>query len=181
MADADGVLWIDLETTGLSHRDDLLLEVAVMVTTYDRRLDVLAAYTAPIKTSRLLHAGMADEVRTMHTANGLLAECAAQGVSPTEADSHIARLMRTVGERFILGGSGVEGFDRAWLPRWLPRTNGRVVLYPHALDMSPLKAMTRLLGRPDLLPPVPPTHRAWDDVQWAVNAARSTMHLLEAS
>ena len=66
------LLWVDLESTGLSTREDAIIEVAAVLT--DADLNELGRYESLV---RLDEAGwerlMANDfVRTMHEGNGLL-------------------------------------------------------------------------------------------------------------
>lgn len=46
------ILWIDLEMTGLSHKDDLILEVAIIAT--DWKFKEIDTYTGVVKHSRVV-------------------------------------------------------------------------------------------------------------------------------
>src|SRR5688572_5823810 len=73
MVNEDGLIFIDIETTGLRPHADAILEVAVVTT--DKDLEPVARY------HRVMHYGKAafqdiemmdDVVVKMHTANGLI-------------------------------------------------------------------------------------------------------------
>lgn len=120
----DALLFLDIETTGLTHGEDLLLEVGMIVT--DMQLNELQDG----RISFLVHwsTGQLDEylqgkdfVREMHTKNGLLQEVA---TSPLGEDEDIVLIrvkdwivdyqnMHEI-KNFHPAGSSVH-FDVTWL------------------------------------------------------------------
>ncbi|HEY6020668.1 MAG TPA: oligoribonuclease [Candidatus Paceibacterota bacterium] len=68
--------WVDVETTGLDEKKDIILEVALAIT--DIRMNVLEASSWVVdpllKSEQEAIANMTEFVRDMHTENGLLRE-----------------------------------------------------------------------------------------------------------
>jgi len=84
----DRLVWIDCEMTGLDLQRDALVEIACMVT--DGELNMLdEGIDLVIKPPPEAIAQMADVVREMHTASGLLGELTS-GVTLAEAQQAIA-------------------------------------------------------------------------------------------
>ena len=84
----DGLLWIDVETTG-TDADSLLLEVAMQSTDmYGMIMD--SGCHAVIHHDTVPDSIMDDTVKDMHTRNGLLDEVVHAGISSEEA-SHLFR------------------------------------------------------------------------------------------
>lgn len=185
----DRIAWVDVETTGVDPERDLLLEVALIVTTGNlhelARESLVIAHTAAEIDAALDREDRDPEVsayvRQMHTDNGLLGEC--QGpwsVSAEEADERLAHLLgvQSEGERSPLGGCSLW-IDRSMVRLHLPLT---YELVSHrSVDASCLKlALVNWAG-------VEPkrrsrkasnAHRALGDCEDAIKLARSMkLHL----
>ena len=102
--------------TGLSLRDDALVEVAALVTDYE--LTVLGeGVDVVIRPPDAALAQMGDFVREMHTASGLLDELEA-GTTPRGGAGAGARLRAGVRPRAAQGAAGRQhGRDRPGVPR----------------------------------------------------------------
>lgn len=89
MADADHLLWLDLETTGTDETKDSIIEIGCILTTPDLRdKEPTATFQRIISPSdealgRLLRNGI---VREMHEANGLLDDLLVPVPGRTTAD-----------------------------------------------------------------------------------------------
>ena len=112
------IVWIDLETTGLSPSEDCLLEIAVVIT--DDDLNQIDWYQSVIKPKRRALRRMDDFVTQMHTRSGLLLELAdGRAVKAVEAEV-IAFLDRhKLDKRITLAGDSVH-FDKAFIERHMP-------------------------------------------------------------
>ena len=72
-SEAPNLIWVDCEMTGLDLENDLLVEIAVLVT--DSQLNILGeGVELVIHASPAALEGMNDFVREMHTASGLITE-----------------------------------------------------------------------------------------------------------
>ena len=137
----DRLVWIDCEMTGLNLRTDALIELAALVT--DSDLNVLGdGIDVVIKPPAAALEQMADVVRRMHTASGLLDELDA-GLSLAEAQSRALDYVRTHvpdPRKAPLAGNSV-GTDRAFLARDMPELEGH--LHYRVVDVSSIKELVR--------------------------------------
>ncbi len=141
MQQADNLIWIDLEMTGLEPARDRILELATVVT--DKELNVLAEgpVFAVRQPEELL--GRMDSWNTrQHGASGLLQRVREQGVSEAEAERYTLEFL----ERWVppkaspmCGNSICQ--DRRFLFRWMPRLEA-YFHYRH-IDVSTLKELAR--------------------------------------
>ncbi|MBV9292102.1 MAG: oligoribonuclease [Frankiales bacterium] len=136
------LVWIDCEMTGLDPVNDVLVEVAVVVTDseltiLDDGLDILIA-TDPAKL-----AAMSDVVREMHTASGLLEALAGATTSLEDAEQQVLDyVQRFVPERrkAPLCGNSIAT-DRTFLSRYMPRLDDH--LHYRMVDVSSIKELAR--------------------------------------
>ncbi|WP_181789923.1 oligoribonuclease [Streptomyces phytophilus] len=137
----DRMVWIDCEMTGLSLRDDALVEVAALVT--DSELNVLGdGIDIVIRPPAEALASMPDVVRAMHTASGLLDELAG-GTTLADAERQVLDYVREfVPEpgRAPLCGNSI-GTDRGFLSRDMPHLEGH--LHYRIVDVSSVKELAR--------------------------------------
>jgi oligoribonuclease len=159
------LVWIDLEMTGLDPDADVIVEIATIVT--DGSLEhvvhgpdlVVAAPDAALDT-------MAEVVRRMHTASGLLDEIRSTDRTVAEAEQATLDFVRGhVPEPSLapLAGNSVHA-DRAFLRRYMPTLEAH--LHYRNVDVSTLKELARR-WRPDLIEQAPDKqerHRALDDI-----------------
>lgn len=112
------LLWLDIETTGLSENEDLLLEVGLIVT--DEQLRVAASIDVVIGYNRVQDLVTNDFVRQMHEQNGLLGLVEQSAVTVLRAEQILLEWVeREDASGLYMAGSGVH-FDRRWLRRWMP-------------------------------------------------------------
>lgn len=176
------IVWIDLETTGLNARTDLILEVAAVVTDTSPDLREIARFHCVVAHHPDAIASRVDDyVRHMHTANGLLAQIAAgpvpdRVVYELDAAHRLADFIRehTVPGQAPLGGSSPH-FDRAALvARWPAVVR---LLHHRNVDVSTLRTLTRAWA-PQHARGEASDHRALDDVLWTINELRGYQRLL---
>lgn len=178
---ADVYMWIDLETTGLSNVHDAILEVAAALTHEDDLLPY-AVFQQVVSTPPLGWRPMEPEVREMHKANGLLAECqAAREAAPCTVYDMWLKLARwleshtTKGDRIIIAGSGVSHFDHRWitdaidLGRFTPDREFAYWTY----DVGVVRRWLQHCGVNIDVPNTGRAHRAYDDVMHAIQQGRA--------
>ena len=141
MAGDDLLVWIDCEMTGLDLNVDELVEIAVIVTSYDL-VPVDPGITVVIKPSAAALEQMSDFVRTMHTDSGLIDELE-HGVGLEAAEQqvldYIQRFVPTASSAPLAGNS--IGTDRAFIAKHMPRVNAH--LHYRSVDVSSIKELAR--------------------------------------
>lgn len=187
MTDPDTLyIWVDIETTGLDHREDHLLEIGAVATGPDLLQRGVFSRVACLPHAWVREGGpdtwpLDDTVRAMHTANGLLDDCAAAVFGPDEDDLVDAFLFWCTdaasmagADRLTIAGSGVAGFDVAWL-RARADPYGPWPFHYRTLDLSPVRqvlAMAGITTHLDASSGPGKRHRALDDAQAHLAEAR---------
>jgi oligoribonuclease len=138
---ADRIVWIDCEMTGLDFKNDQLVEIACIIT--DAELNpVDDGFQIVIKADQEILDRMDPVVVTMHTQSGLLPKIA-NGVSLESAESalfdYISDRIPEAGKA-PLAGSSVH-VDRIFLERDMPRVNS--YLHYRIIDVSSIKELVR--------------------------------------
>ncbi|OJX70130.1 MAG: oligoribonuclease [Micrococcales bacterium 73-13] len=140
-ASPDLLVWIDCEMTGLDLERDELIEVAVVITDYELNA-VDPGFQIVIAPSAGALDGMAEYVRDMHTASGLLEDLAA-AVDLAEAErqvlDYIVRFVPAAGTAPLAGNT--IGTDRAFLGRYMPRVDAH--LHYRSVDVSSIKELSK--------------------------------------
>lgn len=170
------IVFLDIETTGLSPRNDLILEVAGAAV--DATLTPVAGFASVIHRPHGDTIARCDDfVKQMHTGNGLFRECDA--ADPQErglvavTDALVAWLdaltPHTPGRpAHTLAGDSVH-FDRSFLQESMPRVADR---FSHRLlDVSAFRVAREVLGLPGF-DAGPVAHRAQADVMASIAKAR---------
>ena len=143
----DRLIWIDLEMTGLEPEQDVILEIATIVT--DNNLDVVAegpVFAIAQPENRL--DTMNEWSREHHAASGLLDRVRANGVSEREAEAATIKFLRGLVEKRTspLCGNTIWQ-DRRFLVRYMPDLEG--YFHYRNIDVSSIKELVRR-WRPDL-------------------------------
>lgn len=137
----DGLVWIDCEMTGLDLARDALIEIACLVTDGDLNL-LDDGIDEVIKPPPEALDQMADVVRNMHTASGLL-NVLETGITLAEAQERVLDYVR----RYIkeprkapLCGNSIAT-DRSFLARDMPQLDA--YLHYRMVDVSSIKELAR--------------------------------------
>jgi oligoribonuclease len=137
----DRLVWIDCEMTGLDIERDALIEIACLVT--DAELNVLdEGVDLVIKPPAEALAGMAEVVREMHTASGLLAELPG-GIPVAEAAELVLDYVRghvREAKKAPLCGNSIAT-DRWFIARDMPELDA--YLHYRMVDVSSIKELVR--------------------------------------
>jgi oligoribonuclease len=139
--DADNLVWIDMEMTGLVPESDRIIEIAVLVT--DSQLNLVAE--GPVLVVRQpdeVLAAMDSWNRSVHAKSGLIDKVKASTLAEAEAERRaLAFLEQHVpkGVSPMCGNSICQ--DRRFLARWMPRLEA-FFLYRN-LDVSTLKELVK--------------------------------------
>ncbi len=135
------LVWIDCEMTGLDTANDVLVEIAVLVT--DSELNIIGdGVDVVIKATPEQIAGMNEFVTKMHTDSGLLPEIP-NGISVSDAEDLILKYLETSG--VVPGKSPLAGnsvyVDRIFISRDMPKLSE--YLHYRTIDVSSIKELAR--------------------------------------
>ncbi len=168
---SDNLIWIDLEMTGLDTDNDLILEIATIVT--DARLNILAeGPNLAIRQSNEMLAGMDNWNTRQHHGSGLVERVRASTISEEQAQAEtIEFLMLYIppGKSPMCGNSICQ--DRRFLYRCMPKLEQ--YFHYRNLDVSSVKELA-VRWAPDILQGIKKEsrHRALDDVRDSINELR---------
>ncbi len=168
---ANNLIWIDLEMTGLDPNTHKIIEIATIVT--DAQLNILAeGPVLAIHQPEAELAKMDDWCTNTHTNTGLVARVQASTISEDDAVAQtIAFLEQWVpkGVSPICGNS--IGQDRRFLYQHMPRLEQ--YFHYRYLDVSTIKELARR-WKPTLLDGLQKkgTHLALDDIRDSINELR---------
>jgi len=160
---------MDLEMTGLDPINDVIVEIATLITDDDLQL-IAEGPDLVIHQPPEVLAAMSDVVRKMHVKSGLLPEIEASTVTLEQAgDATLEFLRQHVPEpRSVpLCGNSI-GTDRRFLLSYLPEIES--YLHYRSVDVSSVKELLRRWN-PALLNGAPSKregHRALDDIRESV-------------
>jgi oligoribonuclease len=140
-ADANNLIWIDMEMTGLQPDSDRIIEIATLVT--DPQLNVIA--TGPI-----LVVHQPDEVldamdswnKSTHAKTGLIERVRASALAEPEVEREALQFVAAhvpANTSPMCGNSICQ--DRRFLARWMPRLESH--FHYRNLDVSTLKELVR--------------------------------------
>jgi len=141
MSNAENLIWIDLEMTGLVPETDDIIEIATIAT--DKDLNVLAeGPTLAVHQAEQALERMDEWNRRQHGSSGLIARVRASRITVAEAERQtLDFLARWVpeGASPICGNSICQ--DRRFLARHMPRLEK--FFHYRNLDVSTLKELAR--------------------------------------
>jgi oligoribonuclease len=168
----DRLVWIDCEMTGLDLTRDALVEIACLIT--DGELNVLDdGVDLVIRPSTEALDQMADVVREMHTASGLLAALGA-GITLAEAQDLVLGYVRShipEPRKVPLCGNSIAT-DRAFIARDMAELDA--FLHYRMVDVSSIKELVRR-WYPRVYFASPPKrggHRALADIKESIQELR---------
>lgn len=168
---ADNLVWIDLEMTGLDTQSDYIIEIATLVT--DKDLNLLAeGPVIAVHQSEAILARMDDWNRDTHGRSGLLERVKTSLYTEIEAEQETLRfLQRYVPARSspMCGNSICQ--DRRFLARCMPDLEA--FFHYRNLDVSTLKELARRWS-PGVVNALTKesTHQALDDIRASVAELR---------
>ena len=161
--------WIDLEMTGLDPVENVIVEIATLITNND--LEILAeGPSLVIQASEDDLAKMDPYVVEMHTKSGLLDEIRNSEITLEEAGKATLDFLQSYidQEKTVpLAGNSI-GTDRRFLAQWLPDIEN--FLHYRCVDVSSIKELAKRWF-PEILKDAPKKdggHRAMDDIKASV-------------
>ncbi len=141
MSDADRLVWVDLEMTGLDPKQHVIVEVACVVT--DAQLNPLdGGISRVVYADKAQLALMDNIVINMHTQSGLIHEIP-KGIALAQAETEVLEYIKShIAEpkKSPLAGSSVY-VDRLFLQAHMP--NLESYLHYRIVDVSSVKELTR--------------------------------------
>ena len=166
------LVWVDCEMTGLDTENDVLVEIAVLVT--DSELNIIGeGVDVVIKATPEKLAGMNEFVTKMHTDSGLLPEIP-NGISVSEAEDLVLKYLESAG--VVAGKSPLAGnsvyVDRIFISRDMPKLDAH--LHYRSIDVSSIKELARR-WYPKIYFDAPKkigNHRALGDIQDSIAELR---------
>ncbi len=168
---AANLIWMDLEMTGLDPDNDVIIEMATIVT--DSELNVIAEGPVfAIATPEAKLASMDEWNQTHHGASGLLERVRKSQVSTLEAEAQTLAFIERHAEKNTapLCGNSIWQ-DRRFLARYMPTLES--YLHYRIIDVSSIKELARR-WRPELLDAFSKenTHTALADIRESIAELR---------
>lgn len=168
---SQNLIWIDLEMTGLDPLNDVILEIATIVTDADLNVLAVGPELAIHRAQSVLDA-MDEWNQTHHGASGLIDRVLESHLSIEEAEQHTIDFLKQWvphGVSPICGNSICQ--DRRFLAQGMP-TLEKYFHYRN-LDVSTLKELARRWA-PEIAAGINKTgrHRALDDIRESIEELR---------
>ena len=163
----DYLVWIDCEMTGLDPEENVLIEIAVLIT--DSNLSVLAeGPVLAIKQSEAELAKMDRWNRRTHGNSGLIDRVRNEGVSLAEAEKEVLKFVRKycyIRSAPLCGNS--IGQDKRFLAKYMPGLND--FFHYQIIDVSSVKQLVlRWYGKKYMAPKKMELHQAMPDIRESV-------------
>ncbi|MGI9286487.1 MAG: oligoribonuclease [Pseudomonadales bacterium] len=158
------LIWIDLEMTGLEPANDVIIEIATIVT--DADLNVVAeGPMLAIQQSEAMMAGMDEWNTRQHGGSGLTQRVLESKISAREAEQQTLQFLcqhLAVSESPMCGNSICQ--DRRFLANYMPELEA--FFHYRNLDVSSIKELA-VRWKPDILPGFSKkgSHLAMDDIR----------------
>jgi len=172
MRRSNNLVWIDLEMTGLNPEQDVIIEIATIIT--DSELNVVVeGPTIVIHQSEINLSAMNTIVRQMHKKNGLLDEVRISTIPLEEAETLTYECIQRYcyPNSALLAGNSVW-MDKMFLRRYMPRIFN--FLYYRIIDVSTVRELiTRWYpNNPNIEFAKKDTHRAVGDIRESIAELR---------
>ena len=169
--DANNLIWIDLEMTGLDTQNDVIIEIATIVT--DAQLNILAeGPELAIHQADNILAGMDDWNTRQHGKSGLIDRVKASAISEVHAEQETMQFLQEwvpANASPMCGNSICQ--DRRFLARCMPKLEA--FFHYRNLDVSTLKELVRR-WLPEISSGVEKkgSHLAMDDIRESIEELR---------
>lgn len=162
-----GIVWIDLEMTGLNPQTDKIIEIGTIVTDFDMNL-LDKGLEFQIHTSQETLDLMSPDVVKLHTKNGLIERCKASDITQDEAEQKTLDYIKKYFDHFEapLAGNSIW-VDRSFLSIHMPLIDKH--LHYRVLDSSTLKQLYTMYS-PEIKYQKPEgDHTALSDIKASIN------------
>src|SRR5262245_48367166 len=139
--DANNLIWIDMEMTGLVPDTDRIIEIAVLVTDADLRVIAEGPVLVVHQPDEVLDA-MDSWNKGTHKKSGLIDKVKASRLAEAEAEAQAVAFLKqhvAAGVSPMCGNSICQ--DRRFLARWMAKLEGH--FHYRNLDVSTLKELVR--------------------------------------
>jgi len=140
-ADANNLIWIDMEMTGLIPDSDRIIEIAMLITDPDLRLLAEGPVLVLHQPDAVLEA-MDSWNKGTHKKSGLIDKVRAASLAEAEAEAQALAFLRQhvpANASPMCGNSICQ--DRRFLARWMPKLES--YFHYRNLDVSTLKELVR--------------------------------------
>ena len=164
----DALIWIDLEMTGLNPIEDVIIEIATLIT--DKHLNIIAeGPVIAIHQPNDVLESMNAWCQKQHGQSGLTARVQASNIKCSEAEQQTLNFLKNhVRENVspMCGNSICQ--DRRFLARWMPTLE--TYFHYRNLDVSTIKELAKR-WKPDLVKGLKKqsTHLAMDDIKDSIH------------
>ena len=162
----DGLVWVDLEMTGLDPEQCAIVEAAVILT--DRELNVVGQpLNLVIWQPDSVLETMEPFVREMHTSSGLLERIRKSQLSVAGAESQMMELVtKYCGYRTAPLCGNTIGQDRRFLVKYMPQLEG--YLHYRNIDVSTVKELGLWWHKEKYIKPSDGKHTAMHDIEQSI-------------
>ena len=140
-ADANNLIWIDMEMTGLTPDSDRIIEIAMLITDPDLNLIAEGPVLVLHQPDEVLDA-MDSWNKGTHKKSGLIDKVRASRLAEAEAEAQAVQFLRQhvpANTSPMCGNSICQ--DRRFLARWMPKLES--YFHYRNLDVSTLKELVR--------------------------------------
>jgi oligoribonuclease len=171
MARRDNLVWIDLEMTGLDPEEDVILEIATIVT--DPNLNIIEEGPSLVVSQPEALLDSMDEWNTTHHGDsGLTERVLSSNITCSQAETRTLDFLQRHTEEGCapLCGNTI-GQDRRFLYKYMPRLSSW--LHYRNVDVSSIKELVARWYPEEMHAPVKRSnHRALDDIRGSIEELR---------
>lgn len=172
------ILWIDIETTGVEHNIDRILQFAFIITDYKHNTLIEEDYV--VKHDRNEVFEMCDKyVQNMHSKTGLWDRIETEGAELEEIDRQVSEIIKAnmnTDWGLNIGGDSVH-FDFYFIKKNMPLT--AELLSHRLMDITSVLQWFRASENKVDVPKVETTHDALDDIRNSIRKSKCILEKVE--
>jgi len=164
------LVWIDLETTGLSTKKDKIIEIGILVTDINLNILDTQGYVGFVNITNEDISLMDDIVKDMHTKNGVIEKCLKSKKTLEEIDKASVEYISKFVDRneAPLCGTNIA-FDRSFIEYSMPLLTNH--LHYRNIDVTTIKQLSQI-WKGDKYAGKESTHEALDDIRESIEELR---------